>query len=89
MFAHSSLLQVRLGLKMEKETKLEWHRIICREIRQKNARKYLKKRERLFLYRRNFKHVLGKIQQGQKRYTTEILGQNIQFLESNGDKKLI
>ncbi|MGY3805528.1 single-stranded DNA-binding protein (plasmid) [Pigmentibacter ruber] len=70
----------------KKETKTEWHRIILWGNQAENARKYLKK-GRLLYIEGELQTRSWEDQQGQKRYATEILGQNIQFLESNGDKK--
>lgn len=70
----------------KKETKTEWHRVILWGNHAENARKYLKK-GRLLYIEGELQTRSWEDQQGQKRYATEILGQNIQFLESNGDKK--
>nr|BFD33685.1 hypothetical protein GTC16762_33040 [Pigmentibacter ruber] len=70
----------------KKETKTEWHRVILWGNHAENARKYLKK-GRLLYIEGELQTRSWEDQQGQKRYATEILGHNMQFLESNGDKK--
>lgn len=69
-----------------KQEKTEWHRVILWGSLAENARKYLKK-GRLVYIEGKLQTRFWEDQQGQKRYTTEIIGQSMQFLESNGDKK--
>lgn len=64
-----------------KEEKTEWHRVVLWGRQAEIAHKYLKKGRLVY--------IEGKLQtrswqdpQGQKRYTTEIVANNMQFLES-------
>lgn len=64
----------------KKEEKTEWHRVILWSRQAEVAAKYLKKGRMVY--------IEGKLQtrswddkQGQKRYTTEVVASNIQFIE--------
>ncbi len=66
-----------------RQEKTEWHRIVLWNRLADNAEQFLKKGSQLY--------VEGKLQtrewtdkEGQKRYTTEIVGVAIQFLDSKG-----
>ena len=69
-----------------KEERTEWHRVILWGKLAEIAHKYLKK-GRLVYIEGKLQTRSWEDQQGQKSYTTEILATNIQFLESNSDKK--
>lgn len=67
----------------KKEEKTEWHRVILWSRQAEVAAKYLKKGRMVY--------IEGKLQtrswddkQGQKRYTTEIVATNMQFIEGQG-----
>lgn len=67
----------------KKEEKTEWHRVILWSRQAEVAAKYLKKGRMVY--------IEGKLQtrswddkQGQKRYTTEIVASNMQFIEGQG-----
>ncbi|BBH54568.1 single-stranded DNA-binding protein [Fluviispira sanaruensis] len=66
-----------------KEERTEWHRVVLWGRQAELAHKYLRKGRMVY--------IEGKLQtrswqdqQGQKRYTTEIVANNMQFLESAG-----
>lgn len=68
------------------ETKTEWHRVVLWGRQAEIAGEYLKKGSRVY--------IEGKIQtrkwtdqQGQDRYTTEIIGKEMQFLDSKPQQK--
>lgn len=65
----------------KREEKTEWHRVILWSRQAELAQKYLKKGRMVY--------IEGKLQtrswqdqQGQKRYTTEIVANNLQFIDS-------
>ncbi len=69
----------------QKQEKTEWHRIVVWGKLAELCRQYLSKGRQVF--------VEGKLQtrswedqQGQKRYTTEIVANNIQFIGGAGDR---
>jgi single-strand DNA-binding protein len=69
----------------QKQEKTEWHRIVVWGKLAEVCRQYLSKGRQVF--------VEGKLQtrswedqQGQKRYTTEIVANNIQFIGASNDK---
>jgi single-strand DNA-binding protein len=66
-----------------REEKTEWHRVVLWGKTAELAQKYLKKGRMVY--------IEGKLQtrswqdqQGQKRYTTEIVAGNLQFIDGNG-----
>ena len=68
------------------ENVTEWHNVVTWGKTAENCAKYLAKGKKVF--------VEGKIQtrswedkDGNKRYTTEIVAQNVQFLDSKSDDK--
>ena len=68
----------------DKQEKTEWHRIVLWRKQAELAGKYLSKGSKVY--------IEGKLetrkwedQNGQTRYTTEIIGQNVQFLDSKGN----
>lgn len=68
-----------------KEERTEWHRVVLWGNQADNANKYLKK-GRLVYIEGKLQTRSWQDQQGQKRYTTEIIANNMQFLESNNSK---
>ncbi|WP_186650198.1 single-stranded DNA-binding protein [Fluviispira vulneris] len=69
-----------------KEERTEWHRVVLWGRQAENAHKYLKKGRMVY--------IEGKLQtrswqdqQGQKRYTTEIVATAMQFLEGGSSNK--
>ncbi len=66
-----------------KEEKTEWHRVVLWGRQAEIAHKYLKK-GRLVYIEGKLQTRSWQDQQGQKRYTTEIVANNMQFLESMG-----
>jgi single-strand DNA-binding protein len=69
-----------------KQERTEWHRIVCWGAQAKNHSKYLGKGRQVF--------IEGKLQTrkwqdkaGNDRYTTEIIGLNVQYLGGNGQKQ--
>ncbi len=69
-----------------KEEKTEWHRVVLWGRQAENAHKYLKK-GRLVYIEGKLQTRSWQDQQGQKRYTTEIVANNMQFLESTGSQQ--
>lgn len=65
----------------KKEEKTEWHRVILWGKQAENANKYLKK-GRLVYIEGKLQTRTWQDQQGSKRFTTEILANSMQFLES-------
>ncbi|MBX9838824.1 MAG: single-stranded DNA-binding protein [Silvanigrellaceae bacterium] len=65
-----------------KQEKTEWHRVVLWGKLAEIAHKFLKK-GRLVYIEGKLQTRSWQDQQGQKRYTTEILSNSIQFLESN------
>ncbi len=68
----------------KREEKTEWHRIVLWGRQAELAQKYLKKGRMVY--------IEGKLQtrswqdpQGQKRYTTEIVANNLQFIDGGGN----
>lgn len=67
----------------EKKEKTEWHRVVTFSTLAENCGKYMSKGRQIYLE--------GKIQtrewekDGEKRYTTEIVAQTVQFLGTKGD----
>lgn len=68
----------------KREEKTEWHRVVLWGRQAELAQKYLKKGRMVY--------IEGKLQtrswqdqQGQKRYTTEIVANNLQFIDSTGN----
>ncbi|KAB8038777.1 single-stranded DNA-binding protein [Silvanigrella paludirubra] len=64
-----------------KEERTEWHRVVLWGRQAEIAHKYLKK-GRLVYIEGKLQTRSWQDQQGQKRYTTEIVANNMQFLES-------
>jgi len=64
----------------QKQDKTEWHRIVLWDKQADLAGRYLKK-GRLVYIEGKLQTRSWQDQQGQKRYTTEIVGSNMQFLE--------
>ncbi len=64
-----------------KEERTEWHRVVLWGRQAELAHKYLKK-GRLVYIEGKLQTRSWQDQQGQKRYTTEIVASNMQFLES-------
>ncbi|WP_158998706.1 single-stranded DNA-binding protein [Pigmentibacter ruber] len=64
-----------------KEERTEWHRVVLWGRQAELAHKYLKK-GRLVYIEGKLQTRSWQDQQGQKRYTTEIVANNMQFLES-------
>ena len=69
-----------------KEERTEWHRVVFWGKQAEIANKYLKKGKNVY--------IEGKLQtrswqdqQGQKRYTTEIIANNMQFLDSSSSNQ--
>lgn len=69
----------------KKEEKTEWHRVILWGKQAELAQKYLKKGRMVY--------IEGKLQtrswedkQGQKRYTTEIVGNTMQFIDGGSNR---
>jgi single-strand DNA-binding protein len=69
----------------KKEEKTEWHRVVLWGRQAELAQKYLKKGRMVY--------IEGKLQtrswddkQGQKRYTTEIVANNLQFIDSGSNR---
>lgn len=67
----------------QKQERTEWHRVVIWGKQAENSAKYLAKGRQVF--------VEGKLQtrswetqQGEKRYTTEIVANNVQFLSAGG-----
>lgn len=65
----------------KKEEKTEWHKVIVWGKLAENANKYLKK-GRLIYIEGKLQTRTWEDQQGQKRYTTEIIANELKFLES-------
>ncbi len=65
----------------KKEEKTEWHRVVLWGKQAEIAHKYLKK-GRLIYIEGKLQTRAWQDQQGQKRHTTEILANSMQFLES-------
>ena len=70
----------------QKQERTEWHRIVVWGKTAENCGKYLAKGRQVF--------IEGRLQtrswednQGQKRYTTEIVANNVQFLGSRSDQQ--
>lgn len=70
----------------QRQEKTEWHRIVTFQKQAENCANYLQKGSLVF--------VEGSLstnkwtdQQGQTRYTTEIKGQRVQFLDRKGDRQ--
>ena len=68
----------------KREEKTEWHRVVLWSRQAELAQKYLKKGRMVY--------IEGKLQtrswqdqQGQKRYTTEIVANNLQFIDGAGN----
>jgi len=68
----------------KREEKTEWHRVVLFGRTAELAQKYLKKGRMVY--------IEGKIQtrswqdqQGQKRYTTEVIANNLQFIDGGGN----
>ncbi len=71
--------------KGEKQKRTEWHRVVVFGKTADNCERYLKKGSQIF--------VEGRIQTqewqdktGAKRYTTEVIAQNVKFLDRAGDR---
>lgn len=63
----------------QRQEKTEWHRVIVWQKQAENCAKYLAKGRSVFIEGR-LQTRSWDDQQGQKRYTTEIVAQNVQFL---------
>lgn len=68
----------------EKQEKTEWHRVVCFNRLGEIARDYVRKGSKLYLEGR-LQTRKWQDQQGQDRYTTEIIATDIQMLDSKGD----
>ena len=68
----------------KREEKTEWHKIVLWGRQAELAQKYLKKGRMVYiegkLQTRNWQD-----QQGQKRYTTEVIANNLQFIDGAGN----
>ena len=77
--------EFRIGQDGQRQEMTEWHRVVVWGKQAENAAKYLAKGRGVFvegrLQTRSFED-----QNGQKRFTTEIVANNVQFLPSGGDK---
>ena len=65
----------------EKQDRTEWHRVVCFNRLGEIAGEYVRKGSKLYV-EGSLRTRKWQDQQGQKRYTTEIVANNMQFLES-------
>lgn len=67
----------------KREEKTEWHRVVLWGRQAELAQKYLKKGRMVYLEGR-IQTRSWQDQQGQKRFTTEVIANNLQFIDSTG-----
>lgn len=67
----------------EKQEKTEWHRVVCFNRLGEIAAEYVKKGTKIFV-EGSLRTRKWQDQQGQDRYTTEIIATNVQMLDSKG-----
>ncbi|MCX7117028.1 MAG: single-stranded DNA-binding protein [Legionellales bacterium] len=67
----------------EKQDRTEWHRVICFNRLGEIAGEYVRKGSKLYV-EGSLRTRKWQDQQGQDRYTTEIIAQDIQMLDSKG-----
>ena len=69
----------------QKQERTEWHRVVVWGRQAENCAKHLAKGRQVFIEGR-LQTRQWEDQQGQKRYTTEIVASNVQFLGGAGDR---
>ena len=78
--------EFKQGQDGQREEMTEWHRIVVWGKQAENASKYLAKGRGIFVEGR-LSTRSWEDQNGQKRYTTEIVANNVQFLSSGNDNQ--
>jgi single-strand DNA-binding protein len=76
----------RTGADGQRQETTEWHRIVVWSKMAENCAKYLAKGRTVFVEGRLQTRSWDDKQTGQKRYQTEIVAQNVQFLSSPGQR---
>jgi single-strand DNA-binding protein len=71
----------------EKQERTEWHRVVCFNRLGEIAGEYVRKGSKVYL-EGSLRTRKWQDQQGQDRYTTEIVASNMQMLESKGGTSL-
>lgn len=81
--------EVRLDRDGNRQENTEWHRIVVWNKQAENCAKYLAKGRSVFVEGRIQTRSWEDKQSGQKRFTTEIVAQNVQFVGggSRGDQR--
>ncbi|MCX6117618.1 MAG: single-stranded DNA-binding protein [Proteobacteria bacterium] len=73
----------RTGADGQRQDVTEWHRVVVWSKAAENCAKYLAKGRTVFIEGKLQTRQWDDKQSGQKRYTTEIVAQNVQFLSPN------
>jgi len=77
--------EVWMGKDGQKQERTEWHRVVVWGKQAENCAKHLAKGRQVYVEGR-LQTRSWEDQQGQKRYTTEIVANNVQFLGSVGER---
>ncbi len=75
--------EYRMGQDGQRQEQTEWHRVVVWRKQAENCAKYLSKGRAVFIEGR-LQTRSWEDQNGQKRYTTEIVASNVQFLPAGG-----
>lgn len=78
--------EFRMGQDGQRQELTEWHRVVVWGKQAENASKYLSKGRGVFIEGR-LQTRSWEDQNGQKRYTTEIVANNVQFLPAGGQSQ--